>query len=69
MGITEWELETCPIDECVNIICGGPHEEIFTDLGWEVVRLGQHPMGSRITPTADDELTRWSVLHKGQIGD
>lgn len=55
----------CPIDGADPVICGGPHEEIYTDLGWEVGKVGFIPLGNRILPVpAAEEFTRISVRRR-----
>ena len=58
----------CPIHDVVDAICGGPHKEVFTDLGWEVMKEDQEPIGKELLPSPDDELNRWSVLNRAKKG-
>lgn len=51
----------CPIHRTDNGTCGGPHDEVFTHLGWEVGKLGFTPVGVPITPTENDEQNRYSL--------
>lgn len=53
--------EQCPIHHTDKEICGG-HVEVFTEYGWEVLGLTEDPAGSPITPTAEEELRRPSIL-------
>jgi hypothetical protein len=55
------EDNVCPVDGSNNAVCGGPHDEVFTDLGWEVGKLGFEPVGTRLTPTPADQANRYSV--------
>lgn len=56
--------DVCPVDGSPNSICGGPHDEVFTDLGWEVGKLGFTPLGTRLTPTLADQANRFSVKYE-----
>ena len=40
----------CPIDKCPNSVCGGPHRVVRTDIGDELLKPDQSPIG---TPIAD----------------
>ena len=47
--------DTCPYDGCPNEICGGPHVVIKTDLGDEVVKYGEKPVGTPLTEMSEAE--------------
>lgn len=38
-------MQWCEPDGCPSGICGGPHYEVETDFGTEVVPVGQEPIG------------------------
>ena len=42
----------CDPDDCPPAICGGPHREVVTSLGTELLRFDQEPIG---TPVADPD--------------
>lgn len=46
----------CEPDNCPASICGGPHREVRTSLGDEILRLGQEPMGQPVTEPPPPEL-------------
>lgn len=46
--------EWCGPDNCPAAICGGPHHQVRTSLGIELLREGQEPIG---TPRPDQEGT------------
>jgi hypothetical protein len=56
--------EICQIDGCPIEICGGPHKEVFTGLGWEIMKLDQNPIGVPRTPTEEEEQNRYSRKRK-----
>lgn len=58
------KVNVCPIHDIDNGNCGGPHNEIYTDIGWEVVRLGERPLGNRIPVTPEAEHGRYSTNYK-----
>lgn len=47
------ELDWCIPDNCPSNICGGPHRVVETDLGVELLRDDQTPLGVPIERGAD----------------
>jgi hypothetical protein len=37
--------EWCNFDNCPTSICGGPHVEVETTFGTELLKVGQEPLG------------------------
>lgn len=44
----------CEPDGCPAAICGGPHIEVETTLGVELIRPNQEPIGTPLAPAAGD---------------
>lgn len=36
----------CDVDKCPTYICNGPHREVKTSLGIEILREDQQPLGA-----------------------
>jgi hypothetical protein len=55
--------EICPHDGCPIEICGGPHVTVLTDLGEEVIKEGESPIGTPVSEMspADQEATRKAI--------
>lgn len=43
--------EWCEVDDCPASICDGPHVEVETSFGLEIIRPDQEPIG---TPKGDE---------------
>lgn len=41
----------CRPDDCPPFICGGPHREVKTSLGVEILRFDQEPVGTPVPET------------------
>lgn len=48
----------CGPDNCPSTICGGPHHEVVTDLGTEILRVGQEPFGHPLAVPPAEESQR-----------
>ncbi|HEY6493306.1 MAG TPA: hypothetical protein VIZ43_08545 [Trebonia sp.] len=44
----------CEPDNCPASICGGPHREVVTDLGTEILRQDQEPIGKPVARPGKD---------------
>lgn len=38
----------CEVDDCPAPICGGPHREVVTTLGVEILLIDQEPLGQPV---------------------
>jgi len=55
--------EWCEVDRCPAHICGGPHREVRTTLGKEILKFGQAPRGEPVTgPVVQPDLTAKDAL-------
>jgi hypothetical protein len=45
----------CEVDHCPASMCLGPHREVVTDLGTEILAPGQQPVGKPVAPTTGEQ--------------
>ena len=45
----------CGPDNCPASICGGPHRQVGTSLGTEILRFDQEPAGTPCGDTTEEE--------------
>lgn len=55
MTIPAW----CAVDDCPTAICGGPHREVHTTFGVEIIRDDQEPIGAELETerTKDNDIS------------
>lgn len=62
-------MSICHHDGCPAEICGGPHYEVETDLGLEVLKKGQSPIGKPISEMTDEQRAAHEEAVDNSIGE